>query len=61
LDLRYEISQEDQGFRLTPGLPVYDEQIKVTSSPAPEPPPAPESPWWRRIFEVIFKRISGFF
>ena len=51
LDLRYEISREDQEFRLTPGSPVYDEQIKVTSSPAPEPP------WWQRIFE----RISEFF
>ena len=51
LDLKYEISQEDQQFRLTPGSPVYDEQIKVTSSPAPEPP------WWQRIFE----RISEFF
>lgn len=51
LDLKYEISQEDQQFRRTPGSPVYDEQIKVTSSPAPEPP------WWQRIF----KRISEFF
>ncbi len=51
LDLRYEISREDQEFRLTPGSPVYEKQIKVTSSPAPEPP------WWQRIFE----RISEFF
>jgi hypothetical protein len=51
LALKYEISQEDQEFRLTPGSPVYEKQIKVTSSPAPEPP------WWQRIFE----RISEFF
>ena len=50
LDLKYEISQEDQQFRRTPGPPVYERQIKVRS-------PAPEPPWWRRIFE----RISGFF
>jgi hypothetical protein len=50
LDLKYEISQEDQEFRLTPGSPVYEKQIKVTM-------PAPEPPWWQRIFE----RISEFF
>jgi hypothetical protein len=57
LNLEYEISQEDQDFRRAPGSPVYEKQIKVTSSPAPEPPSAPEPPWWRRIFE----RISKFF
>jgi predicted secreted protein len=49
LDLKYEVSQEEE-FRSLPDSPVYDEKIKVTS-------PAPEPPWWRRIFE----RISGFF
>jgi hypothetical protein len=53
LDLEYEISQEEQKFRGTPGSPVYKKQIKVTSSPAPEPPSAPEPPWWQRIFERI--------
>jgi hypothetical protein len=51
LDLQYEISQEDKQFRRTPDAPVYEGSIKLTSSPAPEPP------WWQRIF----KRISEFF
>jgi hypothetical protein len=53
IDLKAEIVQEEE-FRRIPDSPVYDEQIKVTS-------PAPEPPWWRRIFEGIFERISGFF
>ena len=48
LDLKYEMAQEEE-FRLTPGSPVYEKEIKVTS------------PWWQRIFEGIFERISGFF
>jgi hypothetical protein len=55
LDLKYEMAQKKE-FRSLPDSPVYDERIKVTS-PAPEPPSAPEPPWWQRIF----KRISEFF
>jgi hypothetical protein len=52
LDLSYEISREDQEFRLIPGSPVYEEPIRVK-------PPPPEQPWWQRIFERIFGLFGG--
>ena len=45
LDLKYEISPENKKFRQIPDSPVYERQIKVTSS------------WWRRLLE----RLSEFF
>jgi hypothetical protein len=54
LDLSYEISGEDREFRLIPDSPVYEEPIRVRS-------PAPEPPWWQRIFGGIFERIFELF
>jgi hypothetical protein len=73
LNLRYAISQESQEFRLVPGSPIYDEAIKATPPESDDEaikvtPPEGDStkkntdrPWWRRVLEGIFNRISGLF
>jgi hypothetical protein len=62
LDLRYAISRERQEFRLVPGSPVFEGEIRVMPSQSASGQEAKERPWWRRIinvFEGVLERIFG--
>ena len=61
LDLRYAISREGQEYRRIPDSPIFDGEIKVTPLQSDSTQKVTERPWWRRILEGIFERISGLF
>jgi hypothetical protein len=57
LNLRYAISREGKEFRLIPGSPIFEGEIKVTPLQGDSTQQDTERPWWRGILETI----SGLF
>jgi hypothetical protein len=59
--LRYAISRKNLELRSAPQSPIYEGAIEATPPESDPTQKDTERPWWRRVLEGIFNRISGLF